>query len=183
MINNEQIKNTIDHFRDEGKSIRVRDIAYTLLAKMFDAKTAFQCLFSGEEYIFDSYAEDKMRGELESYLVEQGFIRNIITDNDSGGITFNENKREMEMLLKKTQDALDEGIIEPKDALKIMADIRVKLNDKFKVEAQKTERTIIVQKRYNSTCQHCGREIYIPTKEQLMNEFNLIENPNSNGSD
>lgn len=183
MINNEQIKKTIDYFRDEGKPIRVRDIAYTLLTKIFDAKTAFQCLFAGEEYVFDTYAEDKMRDEIESYLTEQGFIRNIITDNDHDGITFNENKREMEMLLKKTQDALDNGIIEPKDALKIMADIRVKLNDKFKVEAQKTERTIIVQKRYNSTCQHCGREIYIPTKEQLMDEFNLIENPNNDGND
>lgn len=182
MIDNEKIKETIDHFREEGKQIRVRDIAYTLLSKMFDSKTAFQCLFFGDSTNYDDYTDDKIREELNTYLTEQGFIKNVITDNDSDGITFNENKREMEMLLKKTQDSLDQGIIEPKDALKIMADIRVKLNDKFKVEAQKTERTIIVQKRYNSTCQHCGREIYIPSKEQLMEEFNLIEKPNSDGN-
>lgn len=177
MIDNEKIKGTIEYFRQNGKHIRVRDIAYTLLAKMFDAKTAFQCLFPGEENIFDVYAEDTLRDELEAYLTEQGYIKSVSTDAYTGGITFNENKREMEMLLEKTQRALDDGLIEPKDGLKILADIRVKLNDKFKVQEQTKDRLIVVNTKYNDVCQHCGHEIYIPTVEDLMEEYNLVEKP------
>ena len=175
MIDNEQIKGTIEYFRQNGKPIRVRDIAYTLLAKMFDSRTAFQCLFAGEENVFDVYAEDNLREELEVYLTEQGYIKSVSTDADTGGITFNENKREMEMLLAKTQKALDDGLIEPKDGLKILADIRVKLNDKFKVQEQSKDRLIVVNTKYNNVCSHCGHEIFIPSKEQLMEEYNLIE--------
>lgn len=175
MIDNEQIKGTVEYFRQNGKPIRVRDIAYTLLAKMFDAKTAFQCLFPGEENIFDVYAEDNLRDELETYLTEQGYIRNLSTDADTGGITFNENKREMEMLLEKTQRALDDGLIEPKDGLKILADIRVKLNDKFKVQEQTKDRMIIVEKKFDFVCPYTRHECYQLDKEDAMKKWDLIE--------
>ena len=79
------------------------------------------------------------------------------------------------MLLAKTQKALDDGLIEPKDGLKILADIRVKLNDKFKVQEQSKDRLIVVNTKYNNVCSHCGHEIFIPSKEQLMEEYNLVE--------
>lgn len=173
-MDNEQIKNTIDYFKESGETIRVRDIAYDLLSRMFtDSKTAYQCLFGGDGY--EDYVADDMRGKIDDYLTQQGFIKSFRTDADTGGISFEENRKEMEMLLAKTQKALDDGIIEPKDALKIMADIRVKLNDKFKVEARQQERTIIVEKKYSGVCEYCHHEIFIPSKEQLMEEYNLIE--------
>lgn len=175
MIDNEQIKGTIEYFRQNGKPIRVRDIAYTLLAKMFDSRTAFQCLFAGEENVFDVYAEDKLRDELEEYLTEQGYIKSVSTDTDTGGITFNENKREMEMLLAKTQKALDDGLIEPKDGLKILADIRVKLNDKFKVQEQTKDRMIIVEKKFDFVCPYTKHECYQLDKEDAMKKWDLIE--------
>lgn len=173
-MDNEQIKKTIEHFKDIGDTIRVRDIAYTLLSKMFaDSKTAYQCLFSAEGY--DDYADDEMRDKLEQYLSDEGYIKSISTDADTGGITFEQNRREMEILLEKTQQAMDDGLVDPKDALKIMADIRVKLNDKFKVESKQQARYIVVQKRYNNVCPHCNREIYIPSKQDLMEEYGLTE--------
>jgi hypothetical protein len=173
-MDNEQIKKTIEHFKEIGETIRVRDIAYTLLSKMFaDSKTAYQCLFGTEGY--DDYADDEMRSKLEQYLSDAGYIRNMSEDNDTGTITFEENRREMELLLKKTQQSMDDGLVDPKDGLKIMADIRVKLNDKFKVESKQQARYIVVQKRYNNVCPHCNREIYIPSKQDLMEEYNLTE--------
>ena len=77
-------------------------------------------------------------------------------------------------LIKKTQDAMDEGLMEAKDGLKIIADIRVKLNDKFNVSDKSKSGIVIVESKYNSVCS-CGREIYIPTREQLMARYNLIE--------
>jgi thiol-disulfide isomerase/thioredoxin len=180
-MDNEQIKKTIEHFKDIGDTIRVRDIAYTLLSKMFaDSKTAYQCLFSGGEG-YDEYHDDGMREKLEQYLSDEGYIRSISTDDDTGEITFEENKKEMERLLAKTQKAMDDGVVDPKDALKIMADIRVKLNDKFKVEQTQKDRLIVVNAKYNSVCEHCHHEIYIPTIEDLKKEYNLIENPNNDG--
>lgn len=173
-MDNEQIKKTIEHFKENGETIRVRDIAYILLSKMFaDSKTAYQCLFGTEGY--DDYADDEMRSKLEQYMSDEGYIRSVSTDADTGGITFEQNRREMEILLEKTQQAMDDGLVDPKDALKIMADIRVKLNDKFKVESKQQARYIVVQKRYNNVCPHCNREIYIPSKQDLMEEYGLTE--------
>ena len=174
-MDNESIKNTIDHFKEEGRDVRVRDIAYCLLSKMFmDNKTAYQCLFGNADG-YEDYANDEMRSKIEDYLTEQGYIRSLSTDADTGGITFEENKEEMVKLLHKTQKALDDGIIEPKDALKIMADIRVKINDKFKVEAKHQERTIIVEKKYNHICDRFHVECYLPTVEDLKEMYNLVE--------
>jgi hypothetical protein len=180
-MDNEQIKKTIEHFKEYGDEVRVRDIAFTLLSKMFsDPKTAYQCLFGQDGY--DEYVGDTLREKITLYMTDEGFIRNISTDDDTGGITFEENKRAMEKLLDDVQDALKKGVIEPKDAFARMADIRTKLNDKFKVEQTQKDRLIVVNAKYNAICEHCHHEIYIPTKTDLMKEYNLIENTNNDGT-
>jgi hypothetical protein len=180
-MDNEQIKKTLEHFKEDGVSLRVRDIAYTLLSKMFvDNKIAYQCLFGTEEG-YEDYSSDDARDKLEEYMTSEGFLRSVSTDADTGGITFEQNKKEMENLLAKTQQALTDGIIEPKDALKIMADIRVKLNDKFKVEASQRDRMIIVEKKFDFVCPHTQRECYQLDKEDAMQKWNLIEKPNDDG--
>lgn len=179
-MDNEQIKKTIEHFKEDGETIRVRDVAYTLLSKMFaDSKTAYQCLFGSEGY--DEYADDEMRSKLEQYLSDAGYIRSVSTDDDSGEITFEENKKEMERLLAKTQQAMDDGLVDPKDALKIMADIRVKLNDKFKVESKKQDRMIVVERKFNFVCPATRKECYQLDKDFAMKKWNLIENTQNNG--
>lgn len=175
MVDNEQIKDIIKHFENEdGANVRVRDIAFTLLSKMFaDGKTAYQCLFGADGY--DEYMADGMRDKLAQYMTDAGYIRCLSTDDGTGGISFEENRREMERLLAQTQQALDNGLIEAKDGLKIMADIRVKLTDKFKVESQKRDRMIIVEKKFSGICEYCHHEIYVPTIEELKEKYNLIE--------
>lgn len=181
-MDNDQIKKTIEHFKESGETIRVRDIAYTLLSKMFaDSKTAYQCLFSGADG-YDEYSEDEMRSKLEQYLSEAGYIRSVSTDDDSGEITFEENKKEMERLLAKTQQAMDDGLVDPKDALKIMADIRVKLNDKFKVESKKQDRMIVVERKFDFVCPMTRKECYQLDKDFAMKKWNLIENTQNNGN-
>ena len=174
-MDNDAIKTTIEHFKEEGKTIRVRDIAYTLLSKMFaDSKTAYQCLFTNvDEY--DDYIQDDMRSAIEGYMTEQGYIRSFSTDADTGGISFEENKREMEKMLVDIQRDMENGLIEKKDGYARMTDIRTKLNDKFKVEAKHQERTIIVEKKYNHICERFHVECYLPTVEDLKEMYNLTE--------
>lgn len=181
-MDNDQIKKTIEHFKESGDTIRVRDIAYTLLSKMFaDSKTAYQCLFGSADG-YEDYADDEMREKLERYLSDAGYIRSVSTDDDSGEITFEENKKEMERLLAKTQQAMDDGLVDPKDALKIMADIRVKLNDKFKVESKKQDRMIVVERKFDFVCPHTRHECYQLDKDFAMKKWNLIENTQNNGN-
>jgi hypothetical protein len=179
-MDNEQIKKTIEHFKEGGETIRVRDIAYTLLSKMFAySKTAYQCLFGSEGY--DEYADDEMRSKLEQYLSDAGYIKSVSEDDGTGTITFEENRREMELLLKKTQQSMDDGLVDPKDGLKIMADIRVKLNDKFKVESKQQDRMIVVERKFDFVCPHTRHECYQLDKEFAMKKWNLIENTQNNG--
>jgi hypothetical protein len=77
-------------------------------------------------------------------------------------------------LKKETEDAMASGEIDKKDGLKILSDISVKLNDKFSVSEEVKEQLIYVNAKYNAICE-CGRELYIPTKEDLMKEYNLVE--------
>jgi hypothetical protein len=170
-MTNDELKDAIEYFKKQGKQIRVRDIAFALLRKMFENDiTAYQCLFGNEG--FEAYVSAPERKEIEDYLKLQGHIRaQELSDSE---LSWEENKREMAALLKKTQEALDNGFIEAKDGLRIMADIRVKLNDKFNIQEEQQERVIQVLRKFNAVCE-CGREIYKPTKLELMEEYGLIE--------
>ena len=96
---------------------------------------------------------------------------NVTYDED---ITFEENKAYMLKLKKDTEDAIEKGEVDKKDGLKILADISTRLNDKFSVNQQQKDQMVFVSCKYNSICE-CGKEIYIPTKEQLMEEYGLVE--------
>ena len=90
-------------------------------------------------------------------------------------ITFEENKAYMLKLKKDTELAIESGEVDKKDGLKILSDISTRLNDKFAVQQTELQQQIFVSCKYNSICESCGKELYIPTKEQLMEEYGLVE--------
>jgi hypothetical protein len=173
-MDNEQIKNTIDHFKEDGADIRVRDIAYALLSRMFaDRKTAYQCLFGPDGY--DEYVSSDMREKLDEYMTNEGFVRSFSTDLDTGEISFEENKSALTKMIADIEADMAAGTIEKKDGYARIADIRYKLNDKFKVEAAKKDRMIIVEKKFSGICEYCHHEIYVPSEEELMEKYGLIK--------
>lgn len=181
-MDNEQIKKTVEHFKSNGIKVRVRDIAYTLLSRMFaDRKTAYCCLF-GDDEGYDEYATDSVREKVEDYLTLEGYIRSVSTDLDTGEITFEENKAALTKMIDDIEKDMTKGIIERKDGYARIVDIRTKLNDKFKVEAAQKDRMIVVERKFDFICPHTNRECYQLDKETAMNKFNLIENPNSDGN-
>lgn len=175
-MDNEQIKKTIEHFKEQGDNVRVRDIAFALLSRMFsDPKTAYQCLFNGDTDGYDKYAADSLRESVAEYLDFEGFTRSFSTDTETGGITFEENKREMERMLDEIRKDMRDGVVDRKDGYARMESIRTKLNDKFNVERQQKERQIIVEKKFDFVCPHTRRECYQLDKEFAMKKWNLIE--------
>lgn len=178
MVTNEKIDNIISECKKAGHDIRVRDIAYALLCRFIsDKQVAYKSIFgaSTSDTVADVYDQSKSMGFLKTYIkdIEPSATKGRKKkDND---ISFDENKEEMIKLIKEAQEALERGEIEAKDALKIQADLRVKINDKFGVKEESTEQLVLVNCKYNEICS-CGKEIYIPTKEDLMEKYNLVEN-------
>ena len=174
-IDNTKIKQIVDLCESKGAKVRVRDVAYVLLSQTLEPMTAYQSLFLTQEG-FEDYVKGAEIAILASVMKEKGLTRatpDVAADYKS--ITFEENKRAMEQLIRDTQKAMDEGMIEPRDGLKIMADVRVKLNDKFNVNEETADRVVVVQKKYNAVCKYCQHELYIPTKQDLMEEYGLVE--------
>lgn len=186
MITNEQIRQTINDCSKVGHSIGMRDISYVLLCKHYEDKaTAYRILFGldadfNAEYVW-VYDQTAAMTYLKDY-VDRNLIEVLTTKkkkkklSDEEDISFEENKAEIIALIKKTQDALANGEIDAKDALKIEADLRVKLNDKFAVNEDTRDQIVIVQQKYSSVCE-CGRECAPRpiSKEEAMEMYNLIE--------
>ena len=180
-ISIEDIKKIIEDASKKGFKIGVRDIAFVVLLDAFENEDiAYKCLFGSESGFMQEYASVYARTGAVEYIKD--YIDILSSNNGSRGkkqdiddITFAENKAYMIKLKKDTEEAMANGEIEKKDALKILADISVKLNDKFNVkDANEDRQVVIVQNKFNAICE-CGREIYVPTKEEMMKKYNLIE--------
>lgn len=166
MISYNDIKDIINSLKTEGIEARVRDVAYLVMCDSFvdkglAAKVAYQ-------------EDEKPSNKILSMLAEKlkpfgiGAVTTISKD---------ENREELLKLLQRVQDAEREGTIDPKDAIKIEADIRVKLNDKFNIEEEEGQRRIIVvPQKHDIICKHTNRECSaMPSKEACMKYYNLID--------
>lgn len=176
MITNEKINEIIASCREAGYEVRVRDISFVLLCRFFqDREIPYRTLIDNsgqsDEAKIAAYADSERIAYISSLLSQE--VKQAMPS--SSPISFNENFQEMLEVRQRTKEALAAGRMEEKDGLKILADISVKLNDKFGVNDATSQQVVIVDAKYNSICQ-CGRELYIPTKEELMKKYNLIEN-------
>lgn len=166
MISYNDIKYIINSLKTEGIEARVRDVAYLVICDSFvdkglAAKVAYQ-------------EEDKPSSKVLSMLAEKlkpfgiGAVTTISKD---------ENREELLKLLQRVQNAEREGTIDPKDAIKIEADIRVKLNDKFNIEEEEGQRRIIVvPQKHDIICKWTSRECSaMPSTEACMKYYNLID--------
>ena len=183
MISTEQVKQAIEDCKKAGHEIGIRDIAYVFLSKNFDdIRMPYRCLFGLDVDYNPDYAETYDNTATMQYIkgyVDMNFSdgtkkkkRTIAEDED---ISFEENKAYMLKLKKDIEKAIEDGEMEKKDGYKALADISVKLNDKFQVQGEVKEQLIVVNTKFNAICGSCGREIYIPTKEDLMEKYNLVE--------
>lgn len=165
----------------------MRDISYVLLCRHYeDRATAYRILFGLDADFNPDYAYTYDQTGAMNYL--RGYIDLNLSDDAQGkkkkkklsvedDISFEENKAEIIRLIKQTQEELALGNIEAKDALKIQADLRVKLNDKFAVTEDAREQIVVVHQKYDSICGRCGTEVARRpiSKEEAMEMYDLIE--------
>ena len=181
MISNEQIKKAIEDCARAKHTISVRDISYVLLSMQFDdSLVAYKCIF-GNDYDYNqdyhtTYDQTATITYLKSY-VEYTLLNNKAKKKKTEDISFEENKAYMLSLKKQTEEAMAAGEIDKKDGLKILADLSVKLNDKFNVSDSSQEQYVHVFAKYDAVCSRCGAEISRRpiSKEEAIEMYNLVE--------
>ena len=187
MISNDKLTDIIKDCELAGHKVKIKDISYVLLCRCYDdIAVAYKVLFDSDKSNAEilEYHQSNTISFLRTYM-DSNFASQAKEINQKSkkrskedDITFEENKTEMIRLIKQADDRYADGEIDAKDHLKIVTELRVKLNDKFQVKEEIKEQMVIVNCKYNAICEGCGRETYIPTKEDLMKEYNLIENNN-----
>ena len=181
MISNEQIKRAIEDCARANHTISVRDISYVLLSMQFDdSLVAYKCIF-GNDYDYNqdyhaTYDQTSTMTYLKSY-VEFTLLNDKKKKTKTEDISFEENKAYMLSLKKQTEEAMAAGEIDKKDGLKILADLSVKLNDKFNVSDSSQEQYVHVFAKYDAVCSRCGAEISRRpiSKEEAIEMYNLVE--------
>jgi hypothetical protein len=179
MITNEQLKQCKEDCKKKGYNITMDDITYALLVReLEDIRVAYKCAF-GDKSDFnidycESYNQTNATEFLKIYIDQNLFKKKKRQDVE---LSFDENKAEMIKLIKETQDAYENKQIDKKDALKIQAELRVKLNSQFNVSEDTKQQVIYVNAKYDAICPYCGREVASRemTKEEAMSKYNLKE--------
>lgn len=185
MITKEQIQDCINHCSSEGHSVDIHDIAFLLLNREFkDVKLAYNLIYplkADDDIDFEPYMNGDKMLCLRKYMNENWVKRTSSISEESSednSLTFEENRDALVKLLKETETAMNNKEIEKKDALKIMTDIRTKLNDKFNMKEQKVDQRIIVQPKFNHICSHTHKECWLMTEEWAKKQYHLIKDPN-----
>ena len=179
MISNEQIKRAIEDCARANHTISVRDISYVLLSmQLDDSLVAYKCIF-GNDYDYNqdyhaTYDQTSTMTYLKSYVEFTLLNDGKKKKKKSEDISFEENKEAIINLIKETKEKEERGEIDAKQSLDLQTKLRVTLNDKFKVQSDETEQIVQVFSKFNAICE-CGKEIYVPTKEELMAKYNLVE--------
>ena len=184
MITKEQIKECIAFCSEHGYFIDESDIAFLLVNREFrDIYMSYELTKSKgmpSDYV-DSYSSSEKILCLRQYMNEHWAKRKeqtIDTEFIEGAITFEENRDALIKYLNDIQGLMNEKKIEPKDGMKMMTDIRLKLNDKFNIKEAQVEQRIIVQPKFSHICDYTHKECWLQSREFAMKHWHLIQDPN-----
>lgn len=190
MLKKSDFVKIISDCKESGYEVKVRDVMFCLLKNMVeDSAVIYNSLFGqvdDAKYI-TNYEKSKPIKFLDKYVKANYKEDNTSkqTDNtkkkkiNEEDISFEENKAELIKMLKDIDDAVADGLIEVKDAMKMKVDIRTKLNDKFGASEKSDEqRIVVVPPKFNHICEKTRTECWLQTKEYAMEHWGLIEDPN-----
>ena len=174
MINKSELREIIAEMKSRGYDVVVRDVFYYFLCGIFDdEKTVYRTLFGeNPETSFAEYTVSNMTQDLKSYLSFRYMDLDTAVVND--GQSFDELKQGMYKDLKALEDLRDqkdddgEAVLDPKEMASVVrqiADIRVKLTEKFGTTEKSEEQRVVVFQKYDSICPYCGREIAVGVKK------------------
>ena len=171
MIRKNDIRVVLKSIRQEWPQASEKDIAFAVLCDTFADKAVAYKMAYGRTSA-DAEAHYRSAGMQKLFAVLQPFGVGEISE---GSITREENKAALIRQLRDIKEQRDNGKLDIEKAIKLEADIRVKLNDKFEMEeSQSQKRIIIVPQKHDMICPHTNRECTsMPTKEACMKYYGL----------
>lgn len=182
MISKKNIETIFADCNDLGYSVDYKDILYCLIKDKFeDPSVAYVCVFGGSEEVAKHqstlYEGLSKMTFLSAHLAMYNKTAPKKRSKSEPMITYDENLAYMLELKEETKQAKRDGDIEVKDALKILTDITVKINDRFKVNDDNKNQVVVVETKYNDVCEYCQHEVARApiTKEEAIAMYDLIE--------
>jgi hypothetical protein len=173
MIKNKDIETVLSAIKSDFTDASEKDIIFLMLCDTISEKdTAYKMAYGKKCTKIKEFISSHKILKIKELLKPFG-----IGVDMSSTISRTENREDLIKLLGKIKEASDNGELETKDAIKLETDIRVKLNDKFNIEAEKEQRRIIiVPQKHDLICPHTNRECSnMPSKEACMKYYNLTE--------
>lgn len=173
-LSNEQVREVMKASRGEGFDVGLRDLSYVLLSGMYeDPMYAFRAIFGDEPaQPFKQYSEEARLAFVSEYISEHfnegQSLKSAEESSEVTGISFDEIKRGMEddlkalIELRDTTKADGSPALDAKDLAAVVgriADIRVKLTEKFGTTEKSEEQRVVVHQKFNDICWKCGAEI------------------------
>lgn len=172
----EKIKNITDAGRKKGLNIKVKDVAFHILRTVVgDSMVAYRATISAAATtnVVNAYEKGAIQKFIRDWTAQN--LKDSITESN---LSFEDNKAALIKMIKDVERLEEMGELEHKDAIKMITDIRVKLNDKFSVQDDDNTHVVVVPPKYNKICPRFHVECYEQTAEYAMSQFHLIPDPN-----
>lgn len=183
MIDNDTLNKILTDSRMAGHDAKVRDVCFVLLSRYIDDKTTiFRSLFDKEGKMAESQVNNYLQSDKVKYLddvlqVYEHNPKHKKQKKDGESISFDENLAYMLKLKKRTEEEMAAGKVDKATGLKILSDITVKLNDKFKITEEHKEQMVVVNMKYDAICPVCQAEVARRpiSKSEAMEMYGLVE--------
>lgn len=176
-ISNDDVREILSGLREQGIEAGLRDVSCAVLVHVYgDRLMAYRSVFG----------EPPSEGEYNAYWVERKTIaiehevgKFFQEKSDDQTVSFDDLKQglidDMNSLIelrdsRNVKDGKDCGpVLEPKEMAQVVAriaDIRVKLTEKFNTTERVVEQRVVVEQKYSGVCEYCGHEIAIQPVSQ-----------------
>lgn len=183
MITNKNIETIFSDCSDLGYDVNYKDIAYCLIVDKFeDPSLAYVCVFGGS--LEDAKIKIVAYNSLGKITFLKAHLSLYTKDEDKKketkkqtNITYDENLVYFLKIRSDIEEKMATGEIDALGGNKALADISVKLNDKFKINDDNKGQVVVVETKYNDVCSYCQHEVARApiTKEEAMKMYNLVE--------
>lgn len=169
-LTSQQVRDIVQELRSRGLDVRLRDVSFVVLASAFgDDALAYRAIFGDKpDKNIEEYLEQPMVQEVKASIAaaspssdEPAEAQAISFDDLKDGLIAD--MRALEEL-RESKDENGSPVLDPKEMAQVvarLADIRVKLTEKFNTTERVVEQRVVVEQKYDTICPYCRHEIAI----------------------
>ena len=170
-LTSQQVKDLIVGMRSRGLEVGLRDVSFAVLSNVFgDEALAYRAAFGdAPEMTQEQYLAQPKVTEVKTAILE-AIPGQAEAQKDGSLISFDDLKEGLindMRSLEALRDAKDENGVPRLDAKELaqvvgrIADIRVKLTEKFNTTERVIEQRVVVEQKLDSVCPYCHHEIAV----------------------